>query len=81
MSATIEKLLKRLEYLEAQMTIACDLKVSSEVRQHLLNELMVQHRSIAQQIVELRLREKLDGSEGLAKRVIGKFPHPPTGNR
>lgn len=63
MLTTIEKLLKRLEDLETQMTIACDLKVSSEARQHLLNELMVQHRLIAQEIMELRLREKMDGSE------------------
>jgi hypothetical protein len=37
--------------------------VSSEARQHLLNELMEQHRLIAQEIMELRLREKMDGSE------------------
>ncbi|RAL94831.1 hypothetical protein [Agrobacterium sp. MS2] len=63
MLTTIEKLLKRLEDLELQMTIACDLKVSSEARQHLLNELMEQHRLISQEIMELRLREKMDGSE------------------
>lgn len=63
MLTTIEKLLKRLEDLETQMTIACDLNVSSEARQHLLNELMEQHRLIAQEIMELRLREKMDGSE------------------
>jgi len=37
--------------------------VSSEARQHLLNELMEQHRLISQEIMELRLREKMDGSE------------------
>lgn len=42
MSATLAKLLKRLEDLEAQMTIACDLKLSSEARQHIVNELMEQ---------------------------------------
>lgn len=81
MSTTIEKLLKRLEDLEVQMTIACDLKISPDARQDVLNELMEQHRSIAHQITEMRRREKLDGPEELARRVINKTPHPPTGNQ
>jgi hypothetical protein len=81
MSATLAKLLKRLEDLEAQMTIACDLKLSSEARQHIVNELMEQHRVIAQEVMELRFREKLDGSEELAKHVIGVASHPPAGNQ
>lgn len=81
MSATLAKLLKRLEDLEAQMTIACDLELSSEARQHIVNELMEQHRLIAQEVMDLRLREKLDGSEELAKHVVGETSRPPAGSR
>lgn len=74
MLTALAKLLKRLENLEAQMVIVCDLKLSSEARQQILSEMLEEHRLIADELMKLGFREKLDGSEELAARIIGETP-------
>ncbi|WP_425644261.1 universal stress protein [Agrobacterium leguminum] len=53
MLTALAKLLKRLENLEAQMVIVCDLKLSSEARQQILSEMLEEHRLIADELMKL----------------------------
>ncbi|UXT00104.1 hypothetical protein [Agrobacterium tumefaciens] len=70
MSTALDKLIKKLEDLEAQMRVACDLDIPSEARQKIIGDLLEQHRVIAKELMAKGFREKLDGSEELAARIF-----------
>ncbi|MGV1822018.1 hypothetical protein G6L32_26645 [Agrobacterium tumefaciens] len=70
MSRAFGKLIKKLEKLEAQMSITCDLEISSEARQKILSDLLEQHRLIGNELMVKGFREKLEGSEELAARIF-----------
>ncbi|UXU08769.1 hypothetical protein [Agrobacterium tumefaciens] len=71
MSRAFDKLIKKLEKLEAQMSIVCDLEIPSKARQKILSDLLEQHRLIGNELMENGFREKLDGSEELTARIFG----------
>jgi hypothetical protein len=58
MSRAFDKLIKKLEELEAQMSIVCDLEIPSEARQKILSDLLEQHRLIGNELMVNGFREK-----------------------
>ncbi len=70
MSRAFDKLIKKLEKLEAQMSIVCDLEIPSEARQKILSDLLEQHRLIGNELMVNGFREKLDSSEELTARTF-----------